>query len=200
MSVCVLTSYIINCAGCLSSSSFSFSFSFSPSHTAFQLTSGDCARLLLLLLLQNIQTAITLVCSMQMHFMVEMPSKLILLMLSVVTMIAADCDNSIAPELTFRLGGNNLDWPCSATKNIYTTSNRYIPKSIIATRSQIYRDTAFVAIPRYRNGVPFTLGRVDLRKGKCSVAMAPYPCWASQEEGNCQALQNVVDIFLDRQV
>lgn len=115
-------------------------------------------------------------------------------------MIAADCDNSIVPELTFRLGGNNLDWPEYATKNIYTTSNRYIPKNIIATRSQIYRDTAFVAIPRYRSGVPFTLARVDLRKGKCSVPMAPYPCWASQEEGNCQALQNVVDIFLDRQV
>lgn len=135
-----------------------------------------------------------------MHFMVELPSKLILLTLSVVTMIAADCDNSIVPELTFRLGGNNLDWPEYATKNIYTTSNRYIPKNIIATRSQIYRDTAFVAIPRYRSGVPFTLARVDLRKGKCSVPMAPYPCWASQEEGNCQALQNVVDIFLDRQV
>lgn len=129
-----------------------------------------------------------------------MPSQLILLMLSLVTVIAADCDNSIVPELTFRLGGNNLNWPCYATKNIYTNSGRYIPKNIIATRSQIYRDSAFVAIPRYRSGVPFTLGRIELRKNKCSVPIAPYPCWPSQEEGNCQALQNVVDIFLDRQV
>lgn len=130
-----------------------------------------------------------------------MPSTvLIMLMLSLVTMTLADCDNSIIPELTFRLGGNNLDWPGYATQNIYATSGRYIPKHIIATRSQIYRDTAFVAMPRYRGGVPFTLGRVDLRKGKCSIAISPYPCWASQEEGNCQALQNVIDIFLDRQV
>lgn len=125
---------------------------------------------------------------------------MVLILLSLVTVIVADCDNSIVPELTFRLGGNNLHWPCEATKNIYTNSARYIPKNIIATRSQIHRDTAFVAIPRYRNGVPFTLGRVDMRKGKCSVPIAPFPCWASQEEGNCQALQNVVDIFLDRQV
>lgn len=125
---------------------------------------------------------------------------LMISMLSLVTMTLADCDNSIIPELTFRLGGNNLDWPGYATQNIYATSGRYIPKHIIATRSQIYRDTAFVAMPRYRTGVPFTLGRVDLRKGKCSIPITPYPCWASQEEGNCQALQNVIDIFLDRQV
>lgn len=121
-------------------------------------------------------------------------------MLSLVTMTLGDCDNSIVPELTFRLGGNNLDWPGYATQNIYATTGRYTPKHIIATRSQIYRDTAFVAMPRYRSGVPITLGRVDLRKGKCSIPIAPYPTWAAQDEGNCQALQNVIDIFLDRQV
>lgn len=144
-----------------------------------------------------------------MHFLSEMPTMstkimtilpLVMVLSSLVTMISADCDNSIVPELTFRLGGNNLNWPCEATKNIYSGSGRYVPKSVIATRSQIYRDTAFVAIPRYRAGVPFTLGRVDLRKGRCSVPISPYPCWASQDEGNCQALQNVVDIYLDRQV
>lgn len=123
-----------------------------------------------------------------------------LLLLSLVNHCAADCDDSIVSELTFRLGGNNLEWPCQATKNIYLTSGRYTPKNIIATRSQIYRDSAFVAMPRYRNGVPFTLGKVDLRKGKCSVAATAYPTWASQEEGSCQAMQNVVDIYLDRQV
>lgn len=125
---------------------------------------------------------------------------LIILMLSLVTMTLGDCDNSIIPELTFRLGGNNLDWPGYATQKIYAENGRYIPKHVIATRSQIYRDTAFVAMPRYRSGVPFTLGRIDLRKGKCSIPIAPYPCFNMNEEGSCQALQNVIDIFLDRQV
>lgn len=125
---------------------------------------------------------------------------MVVLMSAAVTAIMADCDNSIVPELTFRMGGNHLEWPCQATKNIYASSGRYTPKNIIATRAQIYRDTAFVAMPRYRPGVPFTLGKIDLRKGKCAVSISAYPCWASQEEGNCQALQNVVDIYLDRQV
>lgn len=123
-----------------------------------------------------------------------------ILLATFTTLIAAQCDNSVVPELSFRMGGNNLEWPCHATKNIYASSGRYTPKSIIATRAQIYRDAAFVAMPRYRPGVPFTLGRIDLKKGKCSVPIAPYPCWASQEEGNCQAVQNAVDVFLDRQV
>lgn len=114
--------------------------------------------------------------------------------------ISTSCDKSILPELTFRLGGNNLEWPCVSTRNIYSTTGRYIPKHIIATRSQIYRDEAYVALPRYRPGVPFTLGVVNLKRGQCSVQVKPFPCWSLQEEGNCQALQNVVDLFLDNQV
>lgn len=112
----------------------------------------------------------------------------------------AQCDKSILPELTYRLGGNNLEWPCQSTKNIYTTTGRYIPKNVIATRTQIHKDEAFIALPRYKTGVPFTLGRVSLQKGACQTAIAPYPCWALQEEGNCQALQSVVDLFIDGQV
>ncbi|XP_055915430.1 uncharacterized protein LOC129948450 [Eupeodes corollae] len=100
-------------------------------------------------------------------------------------------------ELTFQLGGNNLLWPCSSTKNIYIQTGRYVPRNVIATRTQILGDTAFVALPRYKQGVPFTLGKVDLKKGECLPPIAPYPCWAIQEEGNCAALQSVVDIFVD---
>lgn len=114
--------------------------------------------------------------------------------------ISSSCDKSILPELTFRLGGTNLDWPCFSTKNIYASTGRYVPKHVIATRAQIYRDEAFVALPRYRSGVPFSLGVVSLKKGQCSTAIRPYPSWELQEEGNCNALQNVVDVFLDNQV
>lgn len=114
--------------------------------------------------------------------------------------ISSQCDKSILPELTFRLGGTNLDWPCYSTKNIYASTGRYIPKHVIATRAQIYRDEAFVALPRYRSGVPFSLGVISLKKGQCSTPIRPYPSWELQEEGNCNAFQNVVDVFLDNQV
>lgn len=110
------------------------------------------------------------------------------------------CDKSPLSELTFQLSGSSLSWPCDSTKNIYVQSGRYVPRNVIVTRAQLQRDSAFVALPRYKQGVPFTLGKVNLKKGQCLTKIAPYPCWAIQEEGNCQALQSVVDIAVDQNV
>lgn len=113
-----------------------------------------------------------------------------------------DTNNDTSPltNLTFQLGGNNLLWPCASTKSIYIQSGRYIPRNIIVTRAQLLRDTAYVALPRNKQGVPFTLGKVNLKKGECITKIAPYPCWSIQEEGNCQALQSVVDVVVDYHV
>lgn len=110
------------------------------------------------------------------------------------------CDKNPLTELTFQLSGANLLWPCDSTKNIYVQSGRYVPRNVIVTRAQLQRDSAFVALPRYKQGVPFTLGKVNLKKGQCLAKIAPYPCWAIQEEGNCQALQSVVDVAVDQNV
>ncbi|KAJ1527763.1 hypothetical protein ONE63_007718 [Megalurothrips usitatus] len=93
--------------------------------------------------------------------------------------------------------GGSFVWPCVSTKNIYKQSKRYVPKSVIATRIQVYGTEAFVALPRFKAGVPATLVKVDLKERGCQADLVPFPCWAVQEEGNCEALQNVVDIFLD---
>lgn len=114
--------------------------------------------------------------------------------------VQSSCGKNLIPELTFQLGGNNLQWPCESTKNIYVQSGRYVPRNVIVTRVQIQKDIAYVALPRYKQGVPITLGKVQLRKGQCITPIQPFPCWAIQEEGNCQALQNVVDIVVDKNV
>lgn len=110
---------------------------------------------------------------------------------------ACDLSSQILQDLTFKLSGSNLNWPCASTKNIYVQSGRYIPRNVIMTRAQIYRDEAFVTLPRLKSGTPFTLGKISMKRGQCSSTVTPYPCWSLQEEGNCQALQSAVDIFLD---
>lgn len=115
------------------------------------------------------------------------------------SLVLCSPDKQLLPELSFTLSGFSLDWPCQSTKNIYQTSGRYIPRNIIATRTQIYKDAAIVALPRYRPGVPFTLGAMSLKTKDCTPKVTPFPCWAIQEEGNCHGLQNVVDIVLDIQ-
>ncbi|KAG8240121.1 hypothetical protein J437_LFUL007298 [Ladona fulva] len=100
-------------------------------------------------------------------------------------------------DFAFSWYGVNFQWPCSATKNIYTSSGRYTPNNAIITRVQYDRDYAYLTLPRFKSGGPVTLGRICLRRGQCNPVIEPYPCWSFQEEGNCKSLQNVVDIYMD---
>ncbi|XP_057331842.1 protein yellow-like [Microplitis mediator] len=99
-------------------------------------------------------------------------------------------------KLRFNIG---YVWPCETTKNIYKNHNLFNSKNIIATRSVVHNDDAIIAMPRFKSGVPVTLGKISLRNNGESPVINAYPCWSLQEEGNCAALQNVVDIFLDPQ-
>lgn len=103
-------------------------------------------------------------------------------------------------DLKHFLSGHHVKFPCQSTKNIYVSSGRYEPRNIIATRIQIGSQNAFVALPRLRPSVPFTLGKISLQKTDCTTQLEPYPCWSIQEEGNCDALQSVIDLVLDAQV
>lgn len=94
--------------------------------------------------------------------------------------------------------GGSFEWPCASTKSLYKSSGKYISKNVIATRAQIVDDTVFVALPRYKHGVPATLAKTTFKKGTCQSTLTPFPCWSMQEEGNCQSLQSVVDIVVDR--
>ncbi|XP_033222688.1 major royal jelly protein 4-like [Belonocnema kinseyi] len=105
----------------------------------------------------------------------------------------------LLPESSYTLSVQNLNWPDPSTNEIYETSGRYIPRNIIVTRTQIYKDQAIVAMPRYKSGVPFTLGLVSLRTKGCESKIDPFPYWKVNEEENCDALQSAVDIVLDAQ-
>lgn len=95
--------------------------------------------------------------------------------------------------------GGNIEFPCESTKSIYLASGRYVSKNIIATRGQIYKDNAILALPRYKPGVPITLATVSLHQKGCEATLKPFPCMSLQEEGNCQSLQSVVDLVIDAQ-
>lgn len=121
-----------------------------------------------------------------------------LCLLSLVSCALAGCTKNLIPELSFFPTGKNLVWPHDSTKSAYTTSGRFIPRNIIPTRMQISKDEAIIAMPRLKPGVPITLGVIPLNKKHCG-AIAPFPCWSVQDEGNCEALQSAIDIVLDFQ-
>ncbi|XP_046470646.1 major royal jelly protein 1 [Neodiprion pinetum] len=111
---------------------------------------------------------------------------------------AYDCNRGVEVKSVQWTGGS-FEWPCSTTKSIFKNSGRYNTKHVIATRAQIYRDEAFLVLPRYKSGVPVTVAKVSLRSKGCSATLTAFPCWSMQEEGTCSAFQNAVDLFLDPQ-
>ncbi|KAK9888284.1 hypothetical protein WA026_000548 [Henosepilachna vigintioctopunctata] len=58
-------------------------------------------------------------------------------------------------------------------------------------------ELAFPSLPRYKHGVPYTLAKFSLKSKGCKAVLEPFPCWSIQEEGNCDALQNVIDFVID---
>lgn len=94
--------------------------------------------------------------------------------------------------------GGSFEWPSTQTKSLYKSAGKYISKNVIATRAQIVGTNVYVALPRYKSGVPATLARTSFEKGTCQAKLTPFPSWSMQEEGHCQSLQSVVDIVADR--
>lgn len=48
-----------------------------------------------------------------------------------------------------RWTGGSFEWPCTATKNMFKNSGRYVSKNVIASRAAIFNDDAIVALPRW---------------------------------------------------
>uniref|UniRef100_A0A336MZ57 CSON010498 protein n=1 Tax=Culicoides sonorensis TaxID=179676 RepID=A0A336MZ57_CULSO len=90
-----------------------------------------------------------------------------------------------------------INFPCKTTKELFKSSGRYIITNNIATRLQMYKDCAYVAFQRYKPGVPMTLG-VTCKTTSCGAVFDPFPCWTYQEVGNCDALQSVSDMVIDK--
>jgi hypothetical protein len=54
--------------------------------------------------------------------------------------------------------------------------------------------------PRFRPGVPVTVGRTEIAGNKCNPHWTAMPCWDLHAEGNCDAIQSAVDIVIDGNV
>ncbi|XP_041773239.1 protein yellow [Anopheles merus] len=120
-----------------------------------------------------------------------------LALLFVLVSALASTDDLEYCNIVYRINGNSIDFPCLSTKNIYISAHRYQPRNVMPVRCQYDNQRMLIALPRLRSGVPTTLGQIDLNKPNCYAHIKPYPCWAYQEEGNCNSLQSVIDLYVD---
>ncbi|KAI5696542.1 hypothetical protein M8J75_014276 [Diaphorina citri] len=108
------------------------------------------------------------------------------------------CDSGYLNEMVFSLSGCNLDWPDAKFKCEYIASGKYKGTDIIHTRFQMCGDKTILLQPKYRPGVPFSVGQICLKSNmKCNPCITPYPCWSLHDPCSCEAIVNAVDLYLD---
>uniref|UniRef100_A0A2M3ZAD6 Putative major royal jelly protein n=1 Tax=Anopheles braziliensis TaxID=58242 RepID=A0A2M3ZAD6_9DIPT len=96
-------------------------------------------------------------------------------------------------------------FPSARDRSEAITSGRYIPGNCIPLDMDVdYANPAksrlFVTIPRFQNGVPYTLGRVSSTQGASGPLVEPYPSASIQDRpdgSNCQGIISVFRVKID---
>lgn len=111
----------------------------------------------------------------------------------------------------YLLNGFALRWPSPAEREKSLRTGGFVPRNVVQTKMQMWRDRAYVVQSRYKTGVPFTLGVIELdRRGgggddDDSAATEPtvsaYPDYESHRPGAqsnaWKRVNNVIDVYLD---
>lgn len=117
--------------------------------------------------------------------------------LTVVCAERGSCKTENCTRTIYTWEGGRIVWPCPTTKRLITSTGKYTPRDLIGMRCQRAGTSTLCAFPRYKSSNPITLSRVYATKKGCDVKFEPFPCWSEQEEGNCNALQSVTDLYSD---
>ena len=93
-------------------------------------------------------------------------------------------------------------FPNEHDRQLAITKGDFIPGAPLPIDVDVYtgdkRSTVFVAIPRFQDGVPVTLGYVTDRVSvDGNPIIAPYPNWSYNAPGNCDSITSVYRMQID---
>lgn len=107
-------------------------------------------------------------------------------------------------QLTYIVSGAHLEWSVPDERARTAAAGEYTARDVVPTRMAMRHDdgTIYVAMPRLRRGVPFTLGAIDYDPCRSTIEppISPYPCVTAHRLGrgfDNWTMVNVVDVFVD---
>ncbi|KAI5651740.1 major royal jelly protein domain-containing protein [Phthorimaea operculella] len=92
----------------------------------------------------------------------------------------------------------DFEWASTADREAYLNTSRYIPQNVLISGINFYGENLFLTVPRMLDGVPATLGTIPVQQTETAPKLRPFPSWEDNEVGNCNALQFVQNIEIDR--
>ncbi|XP_063361908.1 protein yellow-like [Cydia amplana] len=92
----------------------------------------------------------------------------------------------------------DFDWASPADREAYLNTSRYIPQNVLISGISFYGENLFITVPRMMRGVPATLATIPVVQSDTAPKLRPFPSWDANKIGDCQALQFVQNVQVDR--
>ena len=87
------------------------------------------------------------------------------------------------------------------SENARNIKKSYVEENNILGNVRLYKDTYYLSVPRYLNGVPATLNTIvnskDTNDNSISPNLRPFPSLEENLIGDCNSLQNVLALEID---
>jgi hypothetical protein len=112
-------------------------------------------------------------------------------------------------EVVYGWNGIDFKFETPEERAAKINSSEFIPKNNIITGIKVKGRRLFLAVPRWREGVPATLTYVDYNPNATisnsptkqmsnGPLLMPYPDWKMQTLGDCEAFQYVQSMEVDQ--
>ncbi|NP_001037430.1 yellow-b precursor [Bombyx mori] len=92
----------------------------------------------------------------------------------------------------------DFEWTSPEDREAYLNTSQYIPQNVLISGINFYGENLFLTMPRMLAGVPATLATIPIQQVNTAPKLKPFPSWADNAIGNCNALQFVQNIEIDR--
>ncbi|CAG5031538.1 unnamed protein product [Parnassius apollo] len=91
--------------------------------------------------------------------------------------------------------GGPLHVECEHGVDLWNNGGKHIRENVVAIKAVLFKDEIYVMTPRIKRGVLATLWLMI--RGRQGVELEAFPSVTAHALGDCEALQNAVDCYLD---
>lgn len=102
-------------------------------------------------------------------------------------------------QVIFEWKSIDFQWPSDEERQYAVMHGDYIAANNILTTVKFWKDKMYLTIPRWKDGVPVTLGVTSVKpvNGVTAPKLEAFPNWNMQKLGDCSAFQLVHSIEID---
>lgn len=102
-------------------------------------------------------------------------------------------------QVIFQWNTIDVIWPSEELRQYAIRKREYIPANNFIAGIKYWKDKMYLTMPRWREGVPVTLGVTSATpvKGETAPKLEAYPSWSMQKVGDCNAFQLVHSMEID---